>query len=146
MDLFDKALTMQHAAAWAREFNMTPAALSIAKRQRRLSPVLAGNLAIKLGENPEHWMAIAAMEAEPESPLLANLKARFRECRFTSMERRQKLRKNNTDRRSTLRSAFFSPDCLPLQKVNQNKRQDGENQNSKESNFQRERFRFSFPI
>lgn len=83
MDLFEKALTKQHAAAWAREFNMTPAAISIAKRQRRLSPVLAGNLAIKLGENPEHWMAIAAMEAEPESPLLNQLKAKFKECRYS---------------------------------------------------------------
>lgn len=75
MDLFDKALTIQHAAAWAREFNVTRAALSIAKKQRRLSPVLAGNIAMKLGENPEHWIAVAALEAEPESELLTRLLA-----------------------------------------------------------------------
>lgn len=75
MDLFSKALTVQHAAAWAREFNLTRAALSIAKKQGRLSPVLAGNLAIKLGEDPEYWVAVAALEAEPESELLARLKA-----------------------------------------------------------------------
>jgi len=74
MDLFEKALSMQRAAAWAREFNLTPAALSVAKKQKRLSPVLAGNFAIKLGENPEHWIAVAALEAEPQSTLLQRLK------------------------------------------------------------------------
>ena len=75
MDLFERALKIQHAAAWAREFNMTRAALSVAKRQKRLSPVLAGNFAMKLGENPEHWIAVAALEAEPESELLTRLLA-----------------------------------------------------------------------
>ncbi len=74
MELFEKALTVQRAADWAREFNLTRGALSIAKKQRRLSPVLAGNFAIKLGEDPEHWVAIAALEAEPESTLLQRLK------------------------------------------------------------------------
>lgn len=74
MELFEKALTIQRAADWAREFNLTPAALSIAKKQKRLSPVLAGNFAIKLGENPEHWIAVAALEAEPDSTLLQRLK------------------------------------------------------------------------
>lgn len=75
MDLFAKALTVQHGAAWAREFNVTPEAFSMAKKQGRLSPVLAGNIAMKLGEDPEHWIAVAALEAAPESELLARLKA-----------------------------------------------------------------------
>jgi hypothetical protein len=74
MKLFGKALEVQHAAAWAREFNITPAAISIAKKQKRLSPELAGNFAIKLGENPKHWIAVAALEAEPATELLARLK------------------------------------------------------------------------
>lgn len=74
MDLYAKALEKQRAAAWARDMNITPSALSIAKRQRRLSPVLAGNIAMKLGEDPEHWIAVAALEAEPDSELLARLK------------------------------------------------------------------------
>lgn len=74
MDLFEKALSVQRAADWAREFNLTRGALSIAKQKGRLSPVLAGNLAIKLGESPEHWIAVAALEAEPESTLLQRLK------------------------------------------------------------------------
>ncbi|MDR3451921.1 MAG: hypothetical protein P4L96_03835 [Rhodoferax sp.] len=74
MELFEKALEVQHAAAWARDMNITRATFSMAKRQKRLSPVLAGNIAMKLGENPEHWIAVAALEAEPESELLARLK------------------------------------------------------------------------
>lgn len=75
MDLFDKALQVKHAAAWARDFNVTPEAFSMAKRQGRLSPVLAGNIAIDLGEDAEHWIAIAALEATKDSDLLARLKA-----------------------------------------------------------------------
>ncbi|RYH18041.1 MAG: hypothetical protein EON54_27620 [Alcaligenaceae bacterium] len=75
MDLFQKALGVQHAAAWARDLNVTRATFSMATKQQRLSPVLAGNIAMKLGEDPEHWIAVAALEAAPESELLARLKA-----------------------------------------------------------------------
>jgi hypothetical protein len=74
MELFEKALTVKRAAAWAKDLNLTPAAFSMAKKQKRLSPVLAGNFAIELGESPEHWIAVAAMEAEKESPLLTRLR------------------------------------------------------------------------
>ena len=74
MGLYEKALSIQHAAAWAREFNLTPAALSLAKKAGRLSPALAGNFAIELGEDAEHWIAVAAIEAEKKSPLLERLK------------------------------------------------------------------------
>lgn len=67
MELFDKALKIQHAAAWANELNLTRATFSMAKKKHRLSPVLAGSLAIKLGEDARQWIAIAALEAEPES-------------------------------------------------------------------------------
>jgi len=74
MELFEKALQVQRAAAWARDLNLTRSAFSQAKKQQRLSPVLAGNIAIKLGESPEHWIAVAALEAEPESTLLQRLR------------------------------------------------------------------------
>lgn len=76
MQLFEKALCVKHAAAWARDLNLTRATLSMAKKQGRLSPVLAGNLAMELGEDPERWVAIAALEAEKDSELLARLKKR----------------------------------------------------------------------
>lgn len=37
-------------------------------------PRAAGNIAMKLGEDPEHWIAVAALEAAPDSELLARLK------------------------------------------------------------------------
>lgn len=76
MQLWEKALKKQHAAAWARALNMTPAALSTAKKAGRLSPVLAGNVAMELGEDPVTWIAVAALEAEKESEQLARLKSR----------------------------------------------------------------------
>lgn len=81
MELFAKALERQNAAAWARTFNITPSAFSQAKKQGRLSPVLAGNFAIELGEDPEHWIAIAALEAEKDSELLARLTKRAKQWR-----------------------------------------------------------------
>ncbi len=75
MDLLGQALQKQRAAAWARELNLTESALTQAKKRGRLSPVLAGSIAMKLGENPEHWIAVAALEAEPESELLTRLLA-----------------------------------------------------------------------
>jgi hypothetical protein len=49
--------------------------LSTTQARGRLIPALAGNIAMKLGRNPEHWIAVAALEAEPESTLLEQLKA-----------------------------------------------------------------------
>ena len=83
MELLDRALEIKRAATWANELNVTRASFSMAKTKKRLSPVLAGSLAIKLGENPEHWIAIAALEAEPETPLLKVLKSRFEQCHYS---------------------------------------------------------------
>ena len=70
LELLNEALEKQTISAWARAFNMSPSAITNATAKWRLSPVFAGNLAIEFGESPEHWVAIAAMETEPDSPLL----------------------------------------------------------------------------
>jgi hypothetical protein len=75
-ELFERALEKQRAAAWARQFNLDRSAFSHVKKQKRLSPVLAGNFAIEMGEDPERWIALAAMEAAEESALLDRLKSR----------------------------------------------------------------------
>jgi hypothetical protein len=75
MQLLSKALSVHRAAHWVEDMNLSKSAISMAQKRGRLSPTLAGNLAIKLGENPEHWIAVAALEAEPESILLDQLKA-----------------------------------------------------------------------
>lgn len=73
IDLLTIALEKQTLSAWARKFNVVPSTFTNAKRAGRISPALAGNLAIELGESPEEWIAIAAIEAEKESPLLRRL-------------------------------------------------------------------------
>lgn len=74
MDLLKIALTGNTAAGLARELNITRQAFYNAQRKQRLSPVLAGNLAMKVGEDADHWIAVAALEAEPESELLTRLR------------------------------------------------------------------------
>lgn len=81
MNLLDKALSVQRAAAWARELNISEAAMSVAKKRGRLSPTLAGSLAEKLHEDAIQWTAVAAMEAEPESPAKQALLKRLQNMR-----------------------------------------------------------------
>ena len=72
----------------------------MAQKRGRLSPVLAGHFAMKLGENPEHWIAVAALEAEPESSLLEELKAHANKWR-------KRLLKNN-EQGPIFRALLFS--------------------------------------
>jgi hypothetical protein len=68
MDLFSKALEIQPSAkVWCDELGLSRNTLATAKIRGRLSPGIAGGIAMKLGENPIEWIAIAALEAEPES-------------------------------------------------------------------------------
>lgn len=69
IELLEKALAKQKAASWCRQFNITEAAISTAKKRGRLSPTLAGVFALEMGENPIYWTAVAAAEAEPPGPL-----------------------------------------------------------------------------
>lgn len=77
MNLLDRALLIQKAAAWARDLNVSEAAMSLARKRGRLSPTLAGSLAEKLHEDAIRWTAIAAVEAEPDSPLKTTLMKKF---------------------------------------------------------------------
>lgn len=74
MELLSKALDVKRAARWCEEMDLDISTISQAKKRGRLSPTLAGTFAIELGEDAEHWIAIAAIEAEKESPLLERLK------------------------------------------------------------------------
>lgn len=65
--LLGVALERHSAAFWAREIGVKPEALYMAKKRGRLSPTMAGALARFIGENVEHWISVAALEAEPES-------------------------------------------------------------------------------
>jgi hypothetical protein len=74
MELLNHALQKQRASRWCEEMDLDISTIAQAKKRGRLSPTLAGNLAMKLGESPEHWIAVAALEAEPESTLLQRLR------------------------------------------------------------------------
>lgn len=69
MQLLHKALAERALteADWCRELGISRTSLSVAKTRGRLSPVVAGNLARLLGEDMEHWIAVAALEAQPNT-------------------------------------------------------------------------------
>lgn len=75
LDLLDKALRIHKPSEWARRYNITQATFNNARARGSLSPTLAGNLAIDLGEDAGEWIAVAALEAERESPLRDRLRA-----------------------------------------------------------------------
>lgn len=77
MQLLDKALLVKRASHWANELNLSNATFTMARKRGRLSPVIAGSLAMKLGENPTQWIAIAGLEAEPESSYKTQLLTRI---------------------------------------------------------------------
>jgi len=74
-ELLERALNMKPAKYWCDRYYIEQCTISNAKKRGHLSPALAGNFAIDLGENPAHWMAVAAMETERESPMLDRLRA-----------------------------------------------------------------------
>lgn len=67
--LLDKALSTQPAKFWANRYFIDKSTISAAKKRGHLSPALAGNFAIDLGEDPIRWMAIAAIETERADPI-----------------------------------------------------------------------------
>lgn len=72
-ELLEKALMKRTASEWCRILNVTPSALSKAKRQGHVSPRFAAFFALELGEDPGTWAAIATAEAEPPGPLRERL-------------------------------------------------------------------------
>lgn len=66
-ELLTAALDRHNAAFWAREMGVKPNTFAMAKKRGRLSPTMAGALARFIGEPVEHWISVAALEAEPES-------------------------------------------------------------------------------
>jgi len=82
LDLLRKALEIKTASEWSRTLNIVPSTLTNAKRAGRLSPTLAGNFAINLGEDATKWIAIAAMEAEPENNYKTALMSRLTSLYF----------------------------------------------------------------
>lgn len=77
LDLLAKAAA-KAAPMSERQLSMklghSPTALSMARRRGSLSPIVAGQLAELAGEDIEHWMAIAAIEAVPKTRATEHLR------------------------------------------------------------------------
>lgn len=68
IELLESALAQKSAAQWSKELGLNRMALTVAKQREKLSPSIAGALALSLGEPAEKWIVIAALEAERETP------------------------------------------------------------------------------
>lgn len=80
MELLSKALDVPNApsaAEWCRRLGVNRTALSVCRARGRLSPTLAGSIAAELGEDPQKWITVAALEAEPETAAKRNLLKRL---------------------------------------------------------------------
>lgn len=74
LDLLEKALTENPSPkVWCDKLKVARSTLNTARNRGRLSPSLAGGLAMELGENAQQWIAVAALEAEPKTALLQRL-------------------------------------------------------------------------
>lgn len=67
MELLDEALSRNSGAFWCEQLGVNRTALAVARARGRLSPTIAGNLARLMGMDMERWIAIAAIEGEPNT-------------------------------------------------------------------------------
>lgn len=72
-DLLKRALELHTAAEWERMLGLTENTMQVQKRHNRLSPVIAGGIALAMNENAERWIAIAAIENAKDSKAKANV-------------------------------------------------------------------------
>jgi hypothetical protein len=67
MNLLAAALKQQPAPYWTERLNLARTTLNTAKSRGHLSPAIAGALAEEMGQNPQDWIILAAMESERDS-------------------------------------------------------------------------------
>lgn len=67
MDLLDKALALHPAPYWHDRLQLNRNALHNAKQRGHISPAIAGALAEELGQDPDQWIVVAALESERDS-------------------------------------------------------------------------------
>lgn len=81
IELLNRALEIKTKSEWARVLNIVPSNFTRAIKDGHLSPAVAGNIAIELGEEPEKWMLAAMLESKQEAALLDRLRTRKPEWR-----------------------------------------------------------------
>lgn len=67
MTLLGKAMEVKGLSDWATDLGLSKRALYTAKDRGHLSPAIAGALAEQIGQNPDEWIVIAALESERDS-------------------------------------------------------------------------------
>lgn len=78
LKLLDKALQVKSASEWARLIGVPRAIFTNAKNRGNLSPVVAGEVAAELGEDPQKWIVIAVLETAKESACKTRLAKRLK--------------------------------------------------------------------
>lgn len=68
MNLLEKALEVAPIPTWTKKLHLSRDAIAGAKSKGRLTPVIAGALAIELNQDPTKWIAVATLESAPDSP------------------------------------------------------------------------------
>ena len=101
LNLLDRALEVKSAAEWSRLIGVPRAIFTTAKTRGNLSPVVAGEVAAELGEDPQRWIVIAVMETAKESACKTKLMKRLK--KMTSLYLCKPLQTARTIR------AFFMP-------------------------------------
>jgi hypothetical protein len=78
LDLLERALdTHDNARELSRSLGLGANTLNAAKARGHLSPAVAGAIAEKLGEDPQKWIVIAALESEKDSACKDSMLRRF---------------------------------------------------------------------
>lgn len=84
-ELMQKALTIKPAAEWARQLGITRSLFTNAKYRGNLSPIVAGEIAGEIGEDPQRWIVIATLETGKDSACKERLMERLRKTHITLM-------------------------------------------------------------
>jgi hypothetical protein len=67
MNLLASAEEVKDLSAWAKTLGLSKRLLYTSKYREHLSPAVAGALAEELGQDPDQWIVVAALESERDS-------------------------------------------------------------------------------
>ncbi|MFS2205135.1 hypothetical protein [Variovorax sp. Varisp36] len=67
MNLLEQAFSLHPAPFWTAKLKLARQTLHTAKTRGHLSPAIAGALAEELGQDPDRWIVVAALESERNS-------------------------------------------------------------------------------
>lgn len=77
LDLLNLAAQQANLGGWAERLGLSTQALRTARSRGRVAPAIAGALAEELGQDPAHWIVVAALETEKPSACKVRMLKRF---------------------------------------------------------------------